>query len=196
MAELDTNVSIETAGEVASDSTTETQTTETTESTEIAKLRAEMARQKAALDKATKEAAESKRALRARQSAEEAAAEEAKETAEAQAKELAELRKRFAVAETSKKAMAFLGDEAVASSVAEFLYGAEDVDAALTAIQKAWAAKEKALRLEFGKIPAPGVGSGDGTTVTKAQLDAMDYLQRVEFANKHPEDYERLMGRK
>ena len=196
MAELDTNVSIETAGEVASESTTETQTTETAESTEIAKLRAEMAKQKAALDKATKEAAESKRALRARQSAEEAAAEEAKETAEAQAKELAELRKRFAVAETSKKAMAFLGDEAVASSVAEFLYGAEDVDAALTAIQKAWTAKEKALRLEFGKIPAPGVGSGDGTTITKVQLDAMDYLQRVEFANNHPEDYERLMGRK
>jgi hypothetical protein len=195
MAELDTNVSIETAGEVASDSTTETQTTETAESTEIAKLRAEMAKQKAALDKATKEAAESKRALRARQSAEEAAAEEAKETAEAQAKELAELRKRFAVAETSKKAMAFLGDEAVASSVAEFLYGAEDVDAALTAIQKAWTAKEKALRLEFGKIPAPGVGSGDGMTITKAQLDAMDYLQRVEFANQHPEDYKRLMGR-
>ena len=195
MAELDTNVSTETSVDAGTE-TTETQTTETSESTEIAKLRAEMAKQKAALDKATKEAAESKRALRARQSAEEAAAEEAKETAEAQAKELAELRKRFAVAETSKKAMAFLGDEATATSVAEYLYGAEDIDAALMAIQKAWTAKEKALRLEFGKIPAPGVGSGDGVTITKEQLDAMDYLKRVEFATNHPDDYERLMGRK
>ncbi|MBO5963859.1 MAG: hypothetical protein J6P97_05190 [Bacteroidales bacterium] len=195
MAELDTNVSTETSVDAETE-TTETQTTETSESTEIAKLRAEMAKQKAALDKATKEAAESKRALRARQSAEEAAAEEAKETAEAQAKELAELRKRFAVAETSKKAMAFLGDEATATSVAEYLYGAEDIDAALMAIQKAWTAKEKALRLEFGKIPAPGVGSGDGVTITKEQLDAMDYLKRVEFATNHPDDYERLMGRK
>ena len=195
MAELDTNVSTETTVETETNAT-ETQTTETTENAEIARLRAEMAKQKAALDKATKEAAESKRALRAKQSAEEAAAEEAKETAEAQAKELAELRKRFAVAETSKKAMSFLGDEATATSVAEYLYGAEDVDAALLVIQKAWTAKEKALRLEFGKIPAPGVGSGDGPTVTKEQLDAMTYLQRVEFANKHPEDYAMLMGRK
>ena len=196
MAELDTNVNTEPTIETGTEQTAETQTPETSENAEIARLRAEMAKQKAALDKATKEAAESKRALRARQSAEEAAAEEAKETAEAQAKELAELRKRFAVAETSKKAMAFLGDEATATAVAEYLYGAEDVDAALMAIQKAWTAKEKALRLEFGKIPAPGVGSGDGVSVTKEQFDAMDYLQRVKFHDEHPDDYRRLKGKK
>ena len=174
----------------------ETAETETAENPEVAKLRAEIAKQKAALDKATKEAAESKRALRAKQSAEEAAAEEAKEAAEARDKELAELRKRFAVAETSKKVMAFVGDEQTANTVAEYLYGADDVDAALTAICKAWTAKEKALRLEYGKIPAPGVGSGEGTTITKAQLDAMSYTERVGFANKYPEEYEKLMGRK
>lgn len=183
--------------------TTETQTpevetveTETADNTELAKLRAELAKQKAALDKATKEAAESKRALRAKQSAEEAAAEEAKEAAEARDKELAELRKRFAVAETSKKVMGFVGDEQTATTVAEYLYGAEDVDAALTAIAKAWTAKEKALRLEYGKIPAPGVGAGEGVSITKAQLDAMSYSERVGFANKYPDEYEKLMGRK
>ena len=119
----------------------------------------------------------------------------AKETAEAQAKELAELRKRFAVAETSKKVMGFVGDEATANSVAEYLYGAEDVDAALTAISKAWTAKEKALRLEYGKIPAPGVGGSDGPSVTKEQLDTMTYTQRLEFATKNPEYYNKLMGR-
>lgn len=195
MADIDTNVNQETTVET-NETNVETETSNASESAEIAKLKADLAKQKAALDKATKEAAESKRALRAKQSAEEAAAEEAKETAEAQAKELAELRKRFAVAETSKKAMTFLGDEAIATSVAEYLYGAEDVDAALEAIRKAWTAKEKALRLEFGKIPAPGVGSGDGPTVTKEQLDAMTYLERVKFANEHPDDYARLMGRK
>ena len=194
MADIDTNVSTETTVD-ADTADVETESTETTESAEIARLRADLAKQKAALDKATKEAAESKRLLRSKQSAEEAAAEEAKEKAEAQAKELAELRKRFAVAETSKKVMGFLGDEAVATSVAEYLYGAEDVDAAVTAIQKAWTAKEKALRLEFGKIPAPGVGSSEGSTITKEQLDAMTYLQRVEFANTHKDEYERLMGR-
>ena len=92
--------------------------------------------------------------------------------------------------------MGFVGDEQTANSVAEYLYGAEDVDAALTAIQKAWTAKEKALRLEYGKIPAPGVGSGEGATITKAQLDAMSYTERVGFANKYPEEYEKIMGRK
>lgn len=166
------------------------------ENPELSKLKAELAKQKAALDKATKEAAEAKRSLRAKQSAEEAAAEEAREAAEAQAKELAELRKRFAVAETSKKVMSFVGDEEIANTVAEFLYGAEDTDAAITAFQKAWTAKEKALRLEYGKIPAPGVGGSSGPTITKEQLDAMGYLQRLEFANKHPDEYSTLMGRK
>ena len=187
MADIDTNVE-----------TVETGNTEveTNENTELAKLKAELAKQKAALDKATKEAGDAKKALRAKQSAEEAAAEEAKEAAEARDKELADLRKKFAVAETSKKVMGFVGDEATSTAVAEYLYGAEDIDAALTAIQKAWTAKEKALRLEYGKIPAPGVGASDGVTISKAQLDAMTYTERIKFANEHPDDYEKLMGRK
>ena len=91
--------------------------------------------------------------------------------------------------------MAFLGDEAVATEVAEYLYGAEDVDAALAAIQKAWNAKEKGLRLEYGKIPAPGTGNSEGSGVTKEELDAMSYKQRVTFANMYPNEYNRLMGR-
>ena len=187
MAELETTVTETTEAEV--------ETVETEENPELSKLKAELAKQKAALDKATKEAAESKRALRAKQSAEEAAAEEAKEAAEARDKELAELRKKFAVAETSKKVMGFVGDEATANTVAEYLYGAEDVDAALTAFQKAWTAKEKALRLEYGKIPAPGVGGSDGPTMTKAQLDGLNYMDRLRFANEHPDEYNKLMGR-
>ncbi len=167
----------------------------TDESAEIAKLKADLAKQKAALDKATKEAGDYKKALRAKQSEEEVAAEEKRAQDEARDKELAELRKKFAVAETSKKVMGFVGDEAISNSVAEYLYGAEDVDAAIAAFQKAWTAKEKALRQEFGKIPPPGVGSGDGVTITKKELDEMTYTQRVKFANEHPIEYERLMGR-
>ena len=179
------------------DTTVETTAEETTatETPEVAKLKEELARQKAALDKATKEAAESKRQLRAKQSAEEAAAEEAKEVQEAREKELADLRKRFAVSETSKKVLAFINDEQTASTIAESLYGAEDADAVLNALQKAWTAKEKTLRLEFGRIPSPGIGGSDGAAVTREQLDSMSYLQRVEFATKHPEDYQRIMGR-
>lgn len=188
MAELETTVT-ETAQET-------TEATETTGTAELAKLKAEFERQKLALDKAMKEAGDYKKQLRAKQSAEEVAAEEKRIADEARDKELADLRKRFAVAETSKKVFSFVQDEGISNSVAESLYGAEDVDAAVDAFNKAWIAREKKLRAEYGKIPAPGVGSGDGPSITKAQLDAMSYTQRIEFANNHADEYERLMGRK
>ena len=125
----------------------------------------------------------------------EAAAEEKRAQEEALNTELNDLRKRFAVAETTKKVMALGGDEAVSTKIAEYLYGAEDTESALTEIQKLWTAREKALRLEFQKIPAPSAGNADGPTITAEQFHAMGYLERVEFAQKYPEEYNKLMGR-
>lgn len=192
MAELETNVNVN--PEQAEPETTVTET-ETNDNAEIARLKAELAKQKAAMDKATKEAGDYKKQLRARQSAEEAAAEAEKERQEAMEKELAELRKERAVANTSKRVFTFIQNEAVATEIANALYGAEDVDAAIDAISKAWAGREKALKIEYGRVPAPGVGSGDGPTITKEQLDAMTLSERVEFSNKHPDEYRKLMGR-
>ena len=192
MAELETNVNVN--PEQAEPETTVTET-ETNDKAEIARLKAELAKQKAAMDKATKEAGDYKKQLRARQSAEEAAAEAEKERQEAMEKELAELRKERAVANTSKRVFTFIQNEAVATEIANALYGAEDVDVAIDAISKAWAGREKALKIEYGRVPAPGVGSGDGPTITKEQLDAMTLSERVEFSNKHPDEYRKLMGR-
>lgn len=183
MAELETTV-------------TETvETVETAESDEIAKLRADLAKQKAALDKATKEAGDYKKQLRAKQSAEEVANEEAKALQQSMQEELEQLRKEKAVASMTMRVMSFVGDDAASAHVAESLYGAENVDAAITAIEKAWTAKEKALRLEYGKIPAPGAGAGDGPTMTKEQLNGLSYMDRLKFANEHPDEYNTLMGR-
>lgn len=165
------------------------------ESAELARMRAELTRVKAAMDKATKEAGDYKKQLRAKQTAEEAQAEAEKERQEALEKELNELRKASAVATTSKKVMTFIPDEAVASNIAAALYGAADVDAAIDSIKKAWTSREKAIRIEFGRIPAPASGGSDGPTITRAQLDAMGYKDRVEFFNTHPEEYAKLMGR-
>lgn len=162
---------------------------------EIARLRSELAKAKAATDKATKEAGDYKKQLRSKMSADEAAAEEKRAADEARDKELNELRKRFAVAETSRKVMALGGDETASAKIAEYLYGAEDPDAALAAIQKIWTAREKAIRLEFSKIPAPSAGSTDGPTITREQLAGMGYKDRVEFARKNPDEYNKLMGR-
>ena len=190
MAELDTSVETDIQTNVES----EPEVTEV-ESAEIARLKAELAKQKNALDKASKEAAEAKRSLRAKQSAEEIAAEEKRAQDEERDRKLAEYEKRFFVAETAKKVMKFVGDESVSDSVAEYLFGAVDVDGAIDAINKAWMAREKALRLEFGKIPAPGVGGTDGFSMTKEQLDAMKYADRVKFAHEHSDEYNKLMGR-
>lgn len=125
---------------------------------ELKRLQAEFIKQKNALDSATKEAATYKKQLRAKLSAEEQEAEAAKEREEARDKELNELRKKFAVADISKRVLTFLGDEKTADTVADALYGAEDIDAAIDAFNKAWAAKEKTLRLEFSKPTLPAAG--------------------------------------
>ena len=130
---------------------------------ELAKAKAEYAKLKAALDKATKEAGDAKKALRAKQSAEEIAAEEQKAQDEATRKELEALRREVASAKTIKAVMSKLGtDEEVSGKISEYLYGAEDIENALTEIQRAWTAKEKALRLEYGRVPAPGAGGANG----------------------------------
>lgn len=193
MAELETTATETTVDTTGSEVKMEVETAG--ESAEIARLKAELAKQKTALDKATKEAAENKRALRAKQTAEEAAAEEAKTLQQSMMEELEQLRKEKAVATATAKIVSFVGDNDASARVAEYLYGAEDVEAALAEFQKAWTAKEKALRLEYGKIPAPGAGSSNGATITKDQLNAMSYLERNKFATEHPEEYSKLTGR-
>jgi hypothetical protein len=192
MADIDTNVN---EVETKDTDVKETNTNDNI-SSEIAKLRAEVARQKAALDKATKEAGDYRKQLRAKQSEEEIAAAEKQVADEERDRKLAEYEKRFTVAETSKKIMSFVGDEKTSTTLAEFLFGAADIDSAVEELNKAWIAKEKKLRAEYGRITAPGVGGTDGGTITKEQLDMMTYTERIKFATNFPDEYEKLMGRK
>ncbi len=168
------------------------ETTPSTESEEIKRLKAELARQKAATDKASKEAADFKKQARALQSEDERRKAEQDEVNATRDARLAELEKQAATSTISKRLLSFVGDESVADQVAGFLYGAEDTDGAIDAISKAWAAKEKALRLEYSKIPAPAAGDGAPTT-TKEQIQSMTYMQRLEFARKFPETYKKLI---
>jgi hypothetical protein len=162
---------------------------------EIERLKKELAAQIKKNDTLAKENKDQKAQIRASKTAEEQKAEEEREAREAVEKELAELRKERAVANNSKKVYTFIQDEAIANAVAANLYGAEDVDSAIDAISKAWAAREKALKLEYGKIAAPSAGVSAGPTVTKAELDAMPYMQRLKFAKDYPDEYAKLMGR-
>ena len=194
MAETNTNETVEMT-ENQNETNPAAQGEQPADNAELTKLKADLAKQKAALDKATKEAADYKRALRQHQSAEEAKAEEEAEKWAAIQRERDELLKEKTIATASKKVFTFVQDEEVSTGIAEMLHGAEDIEGAIDAIAKAWTAREKALRLEFGKIPAPGVGGTDGPTITKAQLESMSYTDRVDFAAKHPEEYAKLKGR-
>lgn len=129
---------------------------------QLEQLKSDMAKQKEALDKATSEAAKYRKELRTKQTQEEIDAANKKEAEEKAAAHLAELEKKVAKAENTKNVMGKLSvDEETAGKIAESLIGCENVENALLLIKQAWDAKEKALKLEYGKIPGPGAGGSN-----------------------------------
>lgn len=151
---------------------------------EIARLNAEMAKQKAALDKATKEAGDARKALKAKMTQEEIDAAAKQEAEEKVAKELDELRKRVAKGDTVKAVMGKLGlDEEAAGGLADALYGAADIENVLLSIQKAWQVKEAALRKEFGKVTGPGAGA-DSNSPEALALKRAQELGKVRNATQ------------
>lgn len=136
---------------------------------EIARLKAEAAKQKASLDKATKEAGDLRKELRSKMTQEQIDAQEKQEAAEKAAKELEDLRKEVAKGKTVKTVMGKLGlDEEAAGNLADHLFGAADIDNALLEIQKAWQIRETALKKEFGRITGPGAGADSNSPEAQA----------------------------
>ena len=171
------------AGDGAEDADGE-KDTDADKSAEIARLNAEMAKLKAAMDKAASEAAAAKKALKSKMTSEEIAAREKEEADEKTAKELESLRRLVAKGETVKSVMGKLnmGEEA-ASSLADSLYGAADIENALLEIQKAWQAREKALKLEYGKITGPGAGGDSNSPEAQAIARAKEIGKRQSAVN-------------
>lgn len=147
---------------------------------QIEQKNADMAKMKAALDEATSEAGKYRKELRAKQTQEEIDAANKKEEQDKRDREFAELQKKVARAEGTKNVMSRLNvDEDTAGKIAECMVGCEDSNNALLLIQKAWDAREKALRLEFGKIPGPGAGgSNDEDAEEKAAIEIAKRIGR------------------
>lgn len=152
---------------------------------QIEQLKADLLKQKNALDKATSEAGDLRKELRSKLTQEEIDAQSKKEAEEKAAKELEELRREVARAKSTKSVMSKLAlDEDAAGKIAECMAGCEDIENALLLIQKAWTAKEKALRLEYGKIPGPGgAGSGEEDAEEKAALEIARRIGRSRAEN-------------
>lgn len=162
---------------------------------EIAKLKAEINRLSGKNDALARENAEKKKQLNSYKTAEEIREEERQAAENALKTELEILRKERAVANIAKKAFTLSRDEEQSNRIAEYLYGAEDPENALAEFGKIIDAAIKRLKVEYGKIPPPGIGGTDGARMTKKQLDTMNYIERAKFAAEYPAEYTKLMGR-
>ena len=163
---------------------------------EMAQLKADMARNKNALDKALKEKGEITKKLREKQTAEEAEA-EAKAEAEAERKERErEMEKTIATYE-AKSMFAEMGLSGTDLDTAVNAKIEGDEKTVYSIIVKHFENKyATALQTEksewLGNRPPVNVGVGESTTLTKEQFNNLSYKEKVELYNKDIETYNRL----
>ena len=183
--------------EVTNDNTTDTPKVEDLMS-ELAQLKADMARNKNALDKALREKGEITKKLREKQTAEEAEAEAKAEAEAARAEREAEMEKTIATYE-AKSMFAEMGlqGEDLETAVQAKIDG--DEKTVYSVIVKYFEKKyESALKTKesewLGNRPQVNVGVGEsGTALTKEQFSEMSYKERMELKSKDIETYNKLL---
>lgn len=120
--------------------------------------------------------------------------EEAERKAE-EAEELQRLRKENTVTKYEKNFLGLGYPDDLASEAAEAQY--ENDTETLFRIQNQFLAiRDKQKEAEWQKnrpLPKSG-GDEDGVSITLEQLNRMPYLKQVEFKQKHPEAYKKIMG--
>lgn len=149
---------------------------------------------KEVFDKTASEAAKYKKEARATLSeAEKKAVEDAEKYAEVVA-ERDKLLAEKTIAENSSGLVALGYDEKTAKEVATaFMNG--DFATVLSAQAKFVDAQKKAaIAEEVKKTPVPPVNNDGGVVMTKEKLRAMTPIERLEFSQKHPEEYKQIYG--
>ena len=144
------------------------------------------------LDEVMSEAAGYKKQLRANMSeAEQKAAADAEKYAEIVA-ERDQLKAEKAIAENAKGLVAIGYDEALATEVATALHNG-DAATVIKAQAKFVDAQKKAVLADAVKAtPVPPAGGESSTVMTKDKLRAMSPAERLEFSQKHPEEYKNI----
>ncbi|RHC58327.1 hypothetical protein DW839_01875 [Enterocloster bolteae] len=135
---------------------------------------AELDKLKAQLSKANSEAADYKKQLRGKQTADEAAAAEQKAAMDKLTQENAELKRSFALSDKKAKLITMGYDEKLADSTAVAMVDG-DMDTVMANQAKFNESREKAIQAELmKKTPRPAAGS-EGT-------GGMDYAKKIEEA--------------
>ena len=156
---------------------------------------AEIDRLKTALSKSNSEAAEFKKQLREKMSAEELKAKEDAEKLEALIKERDALLREKTVAGHKAKYLALGYDESLANETAEALANGE-LDKVFANQKKHNESVEKKIRADVLKgTPRPEGGTGSDE-ITKEKFSKMSIAEQHKYSIEHPEEYKKLYGGK
>ena len=154
---------------------------------------AEIDRLKAALSKSNSEAADYKKQLREKMSAEEAKAKEDAEKYEEVVKERDALLREKNILGHKTKYLSLGYDEKLANETAEAMVNG-DLDKVFANQKKHLDAVEKKIREDVLKdTPAPE-GGNSSDTMTKEKFSKMSIAEQYKFSTEHPEEYKKLYG--
>lgn len=152
---------------------------------------AEVEKLKNALSKSNSEAAEFKRQLKEKMTADEIKAKEEAEEREKIMKDYEDLKKKVAVSDNKAKLLALGYEDALATETAEAMANGE-IDKVFANQKKHLDAVEKKVRSEILKdTPKPGGGNGD-KTITKEDFAKMTYSERAKVYEENPEIYKAM----
>lgn len=154
---------------------------------------AEIDRLKNALSKSNSEAAEMKKQLREKMSAEELKAKEDAEKMEALIKERDALLREKTIAGHKANYLALGYDEKLANETAEAMANGE-IDKVFANQKKHNEALEKKIRADVLKeTPKPEGGNGS-EIITKEKFSQMSIAEQLKYSVDHPEEYKKLYG--
>lgn len=167
------------------------ETTPTVEelSAQIAQLTADRDKYKSANDKLSKESADYKRQLRAKQTAEEQQAEEQAEAQRIRDEQFEEMKARLNRSE-AEKAYKSVTDEKMVESLIDAVSDA-DHNAIAGILEKYANAKVKEAQAEWMKS-RPRVNIGGEGGITKEQFDAMSMAEKSKLYRENKAEYDRL----
>ena len=154
---------------------------------------AEIDRLKTALSKSNSEAADYKKQLREKMTAEEAKAKEDAEKYEEIVKERDALLREKTIATHKAQYLALGYDEKLANDTAEAMVNGE-TDKVFANQKKHLEAVEKKIRADVLKdTPKPEGGNGSDT-MTKEKFSKMPIAEQHKYSVEHPEEYKKLYG--
>ena len=153
----------------------------------------ELERLKNALSKSNSEAADFKKQLREKMTADEIKAKEDAEKQEKLQNDYDALVKKVTISENKANLLALGYEDKLATETAEALVNGE-IDKVFANQKKHLESVEKKIRQDILKDTPKPDGGNTSTTITKEQFDAMGYTERLKVFNENPEIYKEYTG--